>query len=70
MIEAAAKLPPGPEAWEPIFEAYPEVTPDFLLSRRIDPAARPPTARAGASPGPAISPTGTARGKCAAPRSF
>ena len=40
MIEAAAKLPPGPEAWEPIFEAYPEVTPDFLLSRRIDPAAR------------------------------
>ena len=42
----------------------------FLLSRRIDPAARPPTARAGASPGPAISPTGTARGKCAAPRSF
>ena len=49
MIEAAAKLPPGPEAWEPIFEAYPEVTPDFLLSRRIDPATRPPAARAGAS---------------------
>ena len=40
------------------------------LSRRIDPAARPPAARAGASPGPAISPTGTARGKCAAPRSL
>ena len=33
MIEAAAKLPPGPEAWEPIFEAYPEVTPEELIEK-------------------------------------
>jgi|SRR6516162_3701016 len=33
MIEATAKLPPGPEAWEPIFEAYPEVTPEELIEK-------------------------------------
>jgi hypothetical protein len=26
MIDEAAKLPPGPAAWAPIFAAYPEVT--------------------------------------------
>jgi hypothetical protein len=25
LIDAAAKLPPGPEAWEPIFRHYPEL---------------------------------------------
>ena len=33
MIEATAKLPPGPEAWEPIFEACPEVTPEELIEK-------------------------------------
>ena len=33
MIEAAAKLPPGPDAWEPIFEACPEVTPEELIEK-------------------------------------
>jgi hypothetical protein len=30
MIDAAAKLPPGPDAWAPIFAAYPEITVEEL----------------------------------------
>jgi len=33
MIDAAALLPPGPDAWNPIFEAYPEITPLELAER-------------------------------------
>ena len=40
MIEAVAKLPPGPEAWAPIFEAYPEVTPEELAEKFRQSAAR------------------------------
>jgi len=30
MIDRAAKRPPGPDAWAPIFKAYPELTPRGL----------------------------------------
>jgi hypothetical protein len=40
MIDAAAKLPPGPDAWNPIFHAYPEVTPDELIEKFRQSAAR------------------------------
>ena len=30
MIDEAAKLPPGPEAWNPIFKAFPRLTVEQL----------------------------------------
>jgi hypothetical protein len=33
MIDAAAELPPGPDAWAPIFDAYPDVTPEELVEK-------------------------------------
>ena len=30
MIDEAAKLPPGPEAWDPIFKAFPRLTVERL----------------------------------------
>jgi hypothetical protein len=33
LIEQALKLPPGPKAWAPIFEHYPELTPEVLAQR-------------------------------------
>jgi hypothetical protein len=33
MIAEAALLPPGPEAWQPIFDAYPEITPEELAKK-------------------------------------
>ena len=33
MIDAAVKLPPGPEAWEPILAAYPDVTLGELVEK-------------------------------------
>jgi phosphoenolpyruvate-protein kinase (PTS system EI component) len=33
MIADAAKLPPGPDAWQPILDAYPELTAEELVER-------------------------------------
>jgi hypothetical protein len=33
LIDEAAKLPPGPEAWEPIFRHYPELTHEELEAK-------------------------------------
>jgi hypothetical protein len=33
MIDEAAKLPPGPAALEPIFKAFPELTPEELAAK-------------------------------------
>jgi hypothetical protein len=40
MIAEAAKLPPGPEAWEPIFEAFPELTVEELAEKFRSAAVR------------------------------
>lgn len=40
LIEQALKLPPGPKAWAPIFEHYPELTPEALAQRFRESAAR------------------------------
>jgi hypothetical protein len=33
LITEAAKLPPGPEAWVPIFKHYPELSIDALIAK-------------------------------------
>jgi hypothetical protein len=33
LIDEAALLPPGPEAWGPIFQHYPELTPAELAAK-------------------------------------
>jgi hypothetical protein len=40
LIEAAAKLPPGPAAWEPIFRHYPELTAEELAAKFREAAER------------------------------
>jgi hypothetical protein len=40
LIDAAAKLPPGPEAWAPIFKAYPEITIEELGAKFRENAER------------------------------
>jgi hypothetical protein len=33
LIREAAKVPPGPEAWAPIFQHYPEIGVDAIIER-------------------------------------
>lgn len=40
LIEEAAKLPPGPDAWAPIFRVYPELTLDQLAQKFNEAAER------------------------------
>jgi hypothetical protein len=40
LIRQVALLPPGPEAWAPIFTAYPEVTPEQLAEKFREAAGR------------------------------
>ena len=44
LIEQALKLPPGPKAWAPIFEHYPELTPE-ALARKFGSRPRAPPER-------------------------
>ena len=40
MITDAAKLPPGPDAWAPIFEAFPGLTAEELVEKFREAAER------------------------------
>jgi len=40
LIAEAAQLPPGPDAWAPIFRAYPELTIKELAGKFREAAAR------------------------------